>query len=72
MPLSHTVQREFQPKTAPTCSEDEYVNWKSGSEIKFHQVKITEEISFCRVGLFSQSDSSMTLRMTAIIPVFNS
>lgn len=69
MPLSHTVQREFQPITAPTCSEDEYVNLESRSEIKFHQVKITAEISFRQARLFSQSDSSMTLWMTAIVQV---
>lgn len=39
MLLSTTVQREFQPITAPTCREDEYADLSSGSEITFHWVK---------------------------------
>lgn len=55
---------------APSCSEDEYVNFKSVSEIKFHQVKVTTEISFGQTVLLGQCDSSMTFWRTAILVEF--
>ena len=69
-PLSRAVRWEIQPIAAATRREDEYVNFKSRSEIKFHQVKKKNHWNFLSAsGAFKPIWGEHDLPETAITQV---